>query len=62
MTFEERIDRLAERQTALHRTLELAIKSKQSPTERTEDLLRRNEAEMVRLRAFIDRIDPGSRD
>jgi hypothetical protein len=42
MTFEERIDRLAERQTALHRTLELAIKSKQSPTERSEDLLRRN--------------------
>jgi len=62
MTFEERLVRIDESQARLQRTLELLIKSRQSTTERTEDLLSRNEAEMVRLRAFIDRLDPGPRD
>jgi len=63
MTFEERLVRIDESHARVQRTLELLIKARQSTKEGTDELLRRNEAAMVRLRALIDRLEnPSPRD
>jgi len=59
MTFEERLDRIDQSHARLQRSLELLIKDRQG----NEEILRRNEAAMVRLSAFIDRLEkPGPHD